>query len=208
MPRRACLPCTPNPPGRTCLPSLLYATLYDSNALAYPAPHPTRSRMHSLVQICKLAQKLLAYPVAPAPPPLGRSLLPTLPTAATKTCKGPAVPAYTAPVDASPGMCHACTQPPSLLQAGCWYGRPLMPGPLCPARPRPRATSSKPGRCWTWPSPLPVPAYPALSLRQGAFALSGSGNQVSGGPPSKCPLVRRTLPLGNLGEGGLTLSRS
>lgn len=135
MPRRACLPCTPNPPGRTCLPSLLYATLYDSNALAYPAPHPTRSRMHSLVQNCKLAQELLAYPVAPAPPPLGRSLLPTLPTAATKTCKGPARPC--------PRTLRRSTLPRACATHSHRAFCRLAAGtadPLCPARPRPQGT--------------------------------------------------------------------
>ena len=134
MLRRACLPFTPNPPGRTCLPSLLYATLYDSNVLAYPASHPTRSRMHSLVQNCKLAQKLLAYPVAPAPPPLGRSLLPTLSTASHQDLQRPGRARVHCVGRRFPGHAPCMATEPS---AG-WLlvrqtGSPLCPP--CPARP-------------------------------------------------------------------------
>ncbi|ETV64241.1 hypothetical protein H257_18842 [Aphanomyces astaci] len=114
-------------PRRACLPSLLYATLYDSNALAYPAPHPTQSRLHSLVQNCKLAQNCSpTRSLLPRRRSVGRSCLPYLPQA-TKTCKGPAGPAYTASVDASPGHVPCMATEPSagwLLVRQTPYARP------------------------------------------------------------------------------------
>jgi hypothetical protein len=47
---------------------------------------------------------------------------------------GPAVPAYTAPVDASPGMCHVCMHS---HRAFCRLAAGTA-DPLCPARPRPQ----------------------------------------------------------------------
>jgi hypothetical protein len=69
-------------PGRSCLPPFLYATFVDSDALAYPGTHPAKCT----------CPKLLARNFSPTrsllpPPPFGRSLLPTLSSAATRTCK-------------------------------------------------------------------------------------------------------------------------
>lgn len=199
---RSCLPFTLTLPGRSCLPPFLYATLYASNALAYPGSHPTRCEC--------TCPKLLGQNLWPT-----RSLLPRrrsvgrscLPYLSQPPRPARPAPACTASVDTSPAYITATEPSTGLLPSTV---NPLCPAPISPPGFTRAHTPGRHGRRTRDADqvPFPISAYPALSLRQGAFALSGSGNQVSGGPPSKCPLVRRTLPLGNLGEGGLTLSRS
>ena len=85
-PGRSCLPFTPDP-ARSLLPTPFPLRHLVRSKTHLPTLGRTRRDANALLPTRLLAQKFLAYPVAPAPPPFGRPLLPTLSSATTRTCQ-------------------------------------------------------------------------------------------------------------------------
>ena len=165
------------------------------------------SRTASLPKICSPTRSLL-----PRRRSVGRSCLPYLPQP-PRLAKARPRPRTLRP-STLPRACamHAHSHRAFCrLAAGTADRVSLMPAtPAMPGPPAPQAGNVRPN-----PGDAELDQVPFLSLLTLHFpsgkALSPSralATKSRGGPPRKCPLVRRTLPLGNLGEGGLTLSRS
>lgn len=123
-------------PAGSLLPTpspLRHLVRFKRTCLPWVAPNAMRMHLPKITW-----PKFLAYPVAPAPPPFGRSLLPTLSSAATKTCKARARVHCVGRHFPGTHHSHRAFHGPAAQ-----YGKPLMPGSHIPSRVHTRTHARK-----------------------------------------------------------------